>query len=270
MKSKIIQLLYVVRHQIEATPHGLLLRLIALVALLIVVLVWLPNSSVEINIRLNDASHRNQIEQRGEPEPMQPVMAGPPIDASVSFSINNEPKENKASKREAKAGELKKKNKKAKYPDWMYLPDAKQTKEQRFAAKYLRLAQIEREKYGIPVSIKLAQAILESNSGQSTLASKANNFFGIKGKHNGKYILRHDEVGWGLQKFRKYPSLWHSWRDHSEFLQQPRYARLKKAKNYKQYAYGLKECGYATAKHYPKALIRIIEQNKLYLLDEAN
>ncbi len=102
MKSKIIELLYVVRHQIEATPHGLLLRLIALVALLIVVLVWLPNSSVEISIKLNDASHRNQIEQRTEPQPIQPVVAGLPIDASVSFSINDKPSEAKESKREAK------------------------------------------------------------------------------------------------------------------------------------------------------------------------
>ena len=72
--------------------------------------------------------------------------------------------------------------------------------------------------------------------------------------------------------FRRYGSIEDSYRDHSEFLKNsPRYEKLFRLdpKDYKGWAYGLKECGYATAPHYAASLIKCIEDYELYLLDDG-
>ncbi len=122
--------------------------------------------------------------------------------------------------------------------------------------------------YGIPASIKLAQAILESRAGQSKLAMEANNHFGIK-CHNewtGKTYRMDDDTP--EECFRKYDNAVESFHDHSEFLTtRNRYQFLFSidVQNYKAWAYGLKTAGYATNPKYPDLLITIIER---YSLDQ--
>ena len=126
---------------------------------------------------------------------------------------------------------------------------------------------------GIPASITMAQGILESDSGNSLLALKSNNHFGIKCKTGWKgEKVYHDDDAKG-ECFRAYPSVEASYRDHAEFLDsQPRYDSLfaYAPDDYKSWARGLKAAGYATAPDYAQRLIRIIEENQLYLLDRPD
>lgn len=126
--------------------------------------------------------------------------------------------------------------------------------------------------YNIPASITLAQGMLESNYGNSPLAVNANNHFGIKCHKEWEgpsYIQDDDESD---ECFRKYNDPLESFSDHSVFLKsRDRYAPLFELKrtNYKEWARGLKEAGYATDPRYPVRLIDIIEMYKLYKLDEV-
>ncbi|MFN0031678.1 MAG: glucosaminidase domain-containing protein [Flavobacteriales bacterium] len=113
----------------------------------------------------------------------------------------------------------------------------------------------------IPASITLAQGILESGDGNSRLATEGNNHFGIK-CHNdwtGKTIFEDDETKG--ECFRKYDNAQQSFEDHSAFLKRKRYESLftLKTEDYKGWAKGLKQCGYATNAKYPELLITIIE-----------
>jgi flagellum-specific peptidoglycan hydrolase FlgJ len=130
---------------------------------------------------------------------------------------------------------------------------------------YKKTAVRQMHKYGIPASIILAQGILESSNGNSDLARYANNHFGIKCTNdwNGKtYYIDDDKPD---ECFRKYRDADESYRDHSEFLMRPRYAKLfdLKTSNYKGWAKGLKKCGYATNPKYPDLLVNLIERYNL-------
>lgn len=132
-------------------------------------------------------------------------------------------------------------------------------------------AMAEMRNYKIPASIKLAQAIVESNSGQSVLSLKSNNHFGVK-CHKGWEgdSVTHDDDSLG-ECFRKYNDPKLSFKDHSSFLtSRPRYNKLftLKQNDYVSWAYGLKEAGYATDKLYPVKLIKLIEDYELYRFDE--
>lgn len=146
-----------------------------------------------------------------------------------------------------------------------------QTREQ-YIKKYKNLVLEHQDIYGIPASIKMAQGLLESDNGNSRLATIANNHFGIKCKKDWTgETLSHDDDAPG-ECFRKYNSAEESYKDHSEFLDKsPRYQALFKLDpyDYKGWAYELKAAGYATNPKYPELLIKIIEDNKLYLLDQG-
>jgi len=124
--------------------------------------------------------------------------------------------------------------------------------------------------HGIPASITLAQGILESRDGNSRLAKEGNNHFGIKchSDWEGKRIFEDDETR--NECFRRYNNARESFDDHSDFLKKPRYASLfeLESDDYKGWAKGLRECGYATNPDYAKLLIRIIEENELAQYDE--
>lgn len=124
-------------------------------------------------------------------------------------------------------------------------------------------------KHGIPASITLAQGILESGDGNSQLASKSNNHFGIKchSDWQGKKVY-HDDDAKG-ECFRKYDNARESFADHSVFLKKPRYAPLFELDitDYKAWAHGLKKAGYATNPKYAQLLIDIIEANDLTQYD---
>lgn len=122
----------------------------------------------------------------------------------------------------------------------------------------------------IPASITLAQAILESGDGQSRLAREANNHFGIKCHNDWKgERIYHDDDAKG-ECFRKYKTAHESYEDHSLFLKKKRYEPLFKLQpdDYKGWAKGLKECGYATNPKYPQLLITIIENFDLHQYDK--
>lgn len=141
-----------------------------------------------------------------------------------------------------------------------------------YIATYAPLAMKQQKQYGIPASIKIAQGLLESRYGNSSLSRRSNNHFGIKCKKDwlGDTVRYDDDTA--QECFRRYNSIEDSYRDHSDFLiNNPRYERLFRLnpKDYKGWAQGLKDCGYATAPHYASALIKFIEDYELYLLDDG-
>lgn len=145
-----------------------------------------------------------------------------------------------------------------------------QTDREIYIKKYKATAVKKMKEHGIPASITLAQGILESGSGKSSLATKANNHFGIK-CHRGwagkTYIMDDDEKN---ECFRKYKSADQSFEDHSQFLTtRDRYAFLfeYKVTDYKKWAHGLKKAGYATNPKYAQLLIKVIEDNNLDRFD---
>lgn len=142
-----------------------------------------------------------------------------------------------------------------------------------YIEKYRDIAVRKMNEYRIPASITLAQGILESGVGKSALAVNANNHFGIKCHKEWSgmtYIMDDDEKN---DCFRKYASVEESFNDHSLFLTtRPRYSKLFELdiRDYKGWAHGLKSAGYATNPKYAEILIRIIEENELFLYDNPN
>jgi len=137
--------------------------------------------------------------------------------------------------------------------------------------QYCELAIREMKRTGIPASITLAQGMLESQNGNSSLAVEANNHFGIK-CHNdwsGDTMNLDDDAK--NECFRKYDNVEESFVDHSNFLRtRERYAFLFELKttDYKGWAHGLKKAGYATNPNYAPQLIKLIEDNNLSRFDE--
>jgi len=145
--------------------------------------------------------------------------------------------------------------------------------------QYSVIAVQEMKRTGVPASITLAQGIVESRYGLSSLAKDANNHFGIKcanGWTGREYYLEDDDFKNGkLIKscFRTYDDAAQSYFDHSNFLvDNQRYHflfQLEKT-DYKGWAKGLKKAGYATASHYANSLIKTIEKFKLYQYDQTD
>ena len=138
---------------------------------------------------------------------------------------------------------------------------------------YRDLAIEEMKLYNIPASITLSQGILESSNGESMLATKANNHFGIKchSSWQGDRVF-HDDDEKG-ECFRKYNNVEDSYRDHSLFLaNSSRYSFLFDIpiQNYKSWAKGLKKAGYATNPKYSKLLINIIKRYNLDQYDKTD
>ncbi len=140
-----------------------------------------------------------------------------------------------------------------------------------YIRKYQDWAIDEMKRSGIPASVTLAQALLESDNGNSTLAVKANNHFGIKCHDwNGRKIYHDDDSE--NECFRKYRSARQSYQDHTDFLMNsPRYSSLFELEHtdYTGWANGLKKAGYATSPGYSDRLISIIEKNNLDRLDRG-
>lgn len=141
-----------------------------------------------------------------------------------------------------------------------------------YIEQYKKVAIQKMKEYGIPASITLAQGILESGSGNSRLARKANNHFGIKCHKDwdGKRFFMDDDAK--HECFRKYKNPADSYRDHSLFLtQRGRYSFLfdYDITDYKKWAHGLKKAGYATNPKYPHLLIGLIERYNLAQYDKG-
>ncbi len=141
-----------------------------------------------------------------------------------------------------------------------------------YIEKYKHTAIREMQRTGIPASITLSQGILESGSGNSSLAKQGNNHFGIKCHGwRGRRIFKDDDLK--DECFRKYKNANESFIDHSDFLTtKRRYAFLfdLDSKDYRSWARGLKKAGYATARDYATRLICLIERYELYRYDEIS
>ena len=138
---------------------------------------------------------------------------------------------------------------------------------------YSTYAMEQMRRYGIPASVTLAQGILESSNGQSRLAQRENNHFGIKATPawiagGGQYGLYSDDKP--NEKFCSYDSVGDSYEHHSRFLKEnSRYARCftLSPDDYKGWTQGIAQAGYATGGKYAENLQRIIEQNGLQQYD---
>ena len=147
-----------------------------------------------------------------------------------------------------------------------------QTKHQRYLdyiERYKNVALQSEREFGIPASITLAQGLLESSVGQSKMALEANNHFGIKAYHWTGEVYGVDSLS-SRVGYRKYGCPEDSYLDHAQFLRGPRYSILYQfdVTDYRSWAQGLRDCGYAEDPAYPQKLVRIIEQYELYTLAE--
>ena len=134
---------------------------------------------------------------------------------------------------------------------------------------YKHIAIDHMKKYKIPASITLAQGLLESGAGKSSLTQSSNNHFGIK-CHNdwtGGRVYKADDGP--NDCFRKYKKAEDSFDDHSRFLTRARYKNLFSLDitDYRGWAKGLQQAGYATDKAYANKLIKLIEDYELYQHD---
>lgn len=148
----------------------------------------------------------------------------------------------------------------------------KRKKQLAYVDRFVDVAQKEMARYGIPASITLAQGLLESNAGESKLAKRNNNHFGMKcfSRTCKKGHCSNFTDDTHKDFFRVYKSSWDSYRAHSLLLKNgDRYQRLFKLdkKDYKGWARGLKKAGYATDQYYAEKLINTIEDLQLYKYD---
>lgn len=120
-----------------------------------------------------------------------------------------------------------------------------------YIKRFSKVAIAEMEKFGIPASVKMAQGILESWSGNHPVTQSDNNHFGILLANN------------------TYNSAWENWRSHSMLLKNEHPYLFEHKMSYKGWAKALRKNVYNHDKSYDKKLIRLIERHQLYLLDEA-
>lgn len=147
----------------------------------------------------------------------------------------------------------------------------KERRQLAYISQYASLAQKEMRKNKVPASITLAQALLESNVGSSSLATKNHNHFGIKcfSRSCKKGHCSNFTDDSHKDFFRIFSSVEESFEAHSQLLKKDRYAALFRlsSSNYKAWAEGLSKAGYATDPHYAKKLIALIENLELYKYD---
>ena len=150
-----------------------------------------------------------------------------------------------------------------------------------YIERFKRIAISEMERTGVPASIKLAQGLLESDAGRSTLSANYNNHFGIKchSTWQGERFYKEDDdidplTGQLIKScFRVYKNADESYMAHSDFLRDPakvnRYGSLFQLQrsDYVGWAQGLQRAGYATAQDYSDKLIKLIQDYQLAQYD---
>lgn len=149
----------------------------------------------------------------------------------------------------------------------------KRRKQLAYVKRFANVARMEMDKYGIPASITLAQGLLESNVGESRLATRNNNHFGMKcfSRSCSKGHCSNFTDDSHKDFFRVYKSAWESFRAHSLLLKRSsRYHPLfnLKSSDYRGWARGLKKAGYATDPKYAEKIIHLIEDLDLHQYDK--
>ncbi|MFM7016761.1 MAG: glucosaminidase domain-containing protein [Bacteroidota bacterium] len=143
---------------------------------------------------------------------------------------------------------------------------------EQYISQFKEAAISDMKKTGVPASITMAQGMFESDYGNSPLAKVAKNHFGVKchKEWSGDTYYMDDDAP--NECFRKYNSVEESYDDHSSFLRtRDRYKFLfdLSIEDYKAWANGLKQAGYATNPAYADKLIEIIERYNLQSLDQG-
>ena len=148
-----------------------------------------------------------------------------------------------------------------------------------FIADIAPAAQQMQVNYGVHASISIAQAILESDWGESELSAVYNNLYGMKGDNPGNTVLLSTSEYYNGEwitiqaKFRVYDSWAESIQDHALLFvngttwNPNQYAAVLQASTYQEAAQALQDCGYATDPDYAEKLIAVIEQYALYEYD---
>lgn len=141
-----------------------------------------------------------------------------------------------------------------------------------YVRRHYKEAVRQMNRHSIPASITMAQGLVETGAGKSSLAKDFNNHFGIKchSSWRGKRTYKTDDAP--NECFRHYNSWQESYEDHSLFLKGKRYARLfeLRSDDYRGWARGLQLAGYATNKGYANKLIQVIETYELYAFDSGS
>jgi flagellum-specific peptidoglycan hydrolase FlgJ len=121
--------------------------------------------------------------------------------------------------------------------------------------RFAKVAISEHQKFGIPASIKMAQAIVESKAGTLNVTHQLNNHFGQQ------------------LADKAYENAWENWRAHSLLLagdNSPYKSLLQHGNDYKKWAKGLQQLKYSYWENYDEVLIKVIEQYEIYRLDKVN
>lgn len=147
--------------------------------------------------------------------------------------------------------------------------------QQEFIEKYAHLAMEQQQKYGIPASVILAQAVVESANGNSELARVHNNYFGIHAVkdwiNRGDPTVSYTDDGQRVP-FTKHASVEESFEYHSKFLLvNPRqYGKCfgLSATDADGWAKGISDGGYASNASYYTTLMNVIKSNGLTKYDQ--
>ena len=136
---------------------------------------------------------------------------------------------------------------------------------QSYLKRFAHVAVNEQEKYGIPASIILANAMLQSSSGERDIAKNYNNHFAI--------ICGNDWNGGTISNdgkcYRVYKTAWESFRNYSQYVTSGKFAHLTKfsSTDYHAWANGLEKAHFSADSNLSKNLIWIIEKYGLDDLD---
>jgi len=134
-----------------------------------------------------------------------------------------------------------------------------------YIERFKKIAQTEMKRFGIPASVKMGQAILESQAGKTDLAKSLNNHFNLKCGVLAAGVCTETTNG----MFKQFDSPWESWRAHSEYMTSGKFKTLlQSGENYKIWANNLKALHYNPDRQYAEKLIHVIEKYNLVSLDE--
>lgn len=127
-------------------------------------------------------------------------------------------------------------------------------------------------------STVIAQAVIESNYGQSKLSVGYNNFFGLKcgSRWKGKSVNMKTKEEYSVgtlttikDNFRAYDTVEEGVKGYYDFISTKRYSNLKTAVTPRQYAEILKADGYATSSSYVNTLMTCVNRLGLVKYDNA-
>ncbi|NLM16652.1 MAG: hypothetical protein GX221_02910 [Candidatus Riflebacteria bacterium] len=146
-----------------------------------------------------------------------------------------------------------------------------------FLALFGPVARDSMKQTGVPASVTLAQAILETGWGASSIGD-AKNLFGIKGKGPAGTARTKTQEHYGngfvtiTDGFRKYHTWQQSIDDHAKLVSGGRYKsawdNFQRTKNADEFARGIHKAGYATDPGYANKLINLMKTHNLYQWDK--